>query len=158
VDEMLRIFFKFNRRLLRDPCRCALRSLTCYFEVVTESALTPGIIAAIQTFADRINFHPHLHFLMTEGGVDEAGIFHKIPRLLDSRLAEIFAREVLAMLVRKELLSPEWAERILSWRHTGFNVHSIVRTKTKPEGDRPYPPTRGRSWSVTMAFTPMSIG
>jgi len=27
------------------------------------------------------------------------------------------------MLVRKELLSPEWAERILSWRHTGFNVH-----------------------------------
>jgi len=28
------------------------------------------------------------------------------------------------MLVRKELLSPEWAERILSWPHSGFNVHS----------------------------------
>jgi hypothetical protein len=41
-----------------------------------------------------------------------AGVFHKIPRIDDSRLAEIFAREVLAMLVRKELLSPEWAERI----------------------------------------------
>ena len=40
------------------------------------------------------------------------------------------------MLVRKELLSPEWAERILSWRHTGFNVHSLVRTKTKPEAER----------------------
>jgi len=26
-------------------------------------------------------------------------------------------------LVRKERLSLEWAERILSWRHTGFNVH-----------------------------------
>jgi hypothetical protein len=38
----------------------------------------------------------------------------------DTRLTEIFAREVLADLVRKELLSPEWAERILSWRHTGF--------------------------------------
>ena len=35
-------------------------------------------------------------------------------RIDDSRLTEIFAREVLAMLVRKELLSPEWAERILS--------------------------------------------
>jgi hypothetical protein len=78
----------------------------------------------------------HLHFLATEGGVDEAGVFHKIPRIDDSRLAEIFAREVLAMLVRKELLSPEWAERILSWRHTGFNVHSLVRTKTKPEAER----------------------
>jgi hypothetical protein len=73
---------------------------------------------------------------VTEGGVDEAGVFHKIPRIDDSRLAGIFAREVLAMLVRKELLSPEWAERILSWRHTGFNVHSLVRTKTKPEAER----------------------
>jgi len=44
-------------------------------------------------------------------------------RIDDSRLTEIFAREVLAMLVRKELLSPEWAERILSWPHSGFNVH-----------------------------------
>lgn len=46
-----------------------------------------------------------------------------------------FAREVLADLVRKELLSPEWTERILSWRHTGFSVHSRVRTKSKLEAD-----------------------
>jgi hypothetical protein len=43
---------------------------------------------------------------------------------------------VLAFLVGRELLSPEWAERILSWRHTGFNVHSRVRAKTKPEAER----------------------
>lgn len=30
---------------------------------------------------------------------------------------------------------PEWAERILSWRHTGFHVHSLVRTKTKLEAE-----------------------
>jgi len=29
-------------------------------------------VAAIQTFGDRINLHPHLHYLVTEGGVDEA--------------------------------------------------------------------------------------
>jgi len=80
-------------------------------------------------------FHPHLHFLVTEGGMDAAGVFHEIPRIDDARLAEIFAREVLAMLVRKELLSPEQAERILSSRHTGFNVHSRVRAWTKPEAD-----------------------
>ena len=103
---------------------------------MTGSALTPGVIAAIQTFGDRINLHVHLHLLVTEGGVDAAGVFHKIPRIDDSRLAELFGREVLAMLVRKELLSPEWAERILSWPHTGFNVHSLVRAKTKPEAER----------------------
>jgi len=67
--------------------------------------------------------------------VDSAGVFHKIPRLDDSRLAEIFAREVLSFLVGRELLSPEWAERLLSWPHTGFNVHSLVRTKTKMEAE-----------------------
>ena len=44
--------------------------------------------------------------------MDAAGVFQKIPRIDDSRLAELFAREVLADLVRKELLSPEWTERI----------------------------------------------
>jgi hypothetical protein len=105
-------------------------------KALTGSALTPGVIAAIQTFGDRINLHVHLHLLVTEGGVDAAGVFHKIPRIDDSRLAELFGREVLEFLVRKELLSPEWAERILSWPHTGFNVHSLVRAKTKPEAER----------------------
>jgi len=40
------------------------------------------------------------------------------------------------VLVRKELLSPEWAERILSWRHAGFNVHSLVGTRMWPEAER----------------------
>jgi len=133
---MLRIFFKYNRRLLGELCRCALRSLTRYFEVTTGSELMPGVIAAIQTFGNRINLHPHLHFLVTEGGVDEAGRFHKIQRIDDSRLAELFAREVLGFLVHKELLSPGWAERLLSWRHTGFNVHSRVRARTKREAER----------------------
>jgi hypothetical protein len=44
---------------------------------------------------------------VTEGGVDRAGNFHRIPRLDDSLLAEIFGREVLALLVSKGLLSPE---------------------------------------------------
>jgi len=44
-------------------------------------------------------YHPHLHLLLTEGGADRAEIFHRLPRLDDARLAEIFAREVLALLV-----------------------------------------------------------
>jgi len=40
------------------------------------------------------------------------------------------------MLTGKELLNPEWAERLLSWRHSGFNVHSLVRTGTKAEAER----------------------
>jgi ribosomal protein S27E len=136
IPRMLRIFFRYNRRLLGELCRCALRSLTRYLEMTTGRELIPGVIAAIQTFGARINAHPHLHFLVTEGGVDKAGVFHKISRIDDSRLAELFGREVLSDLVSKQLLSPEWAERLLSWRHTGFNVHSRVRATTKTEAER----------------------
>jgi len=47
IPRMLRIFFKYNRRLLGDLCRCAFRSLTRYFEVLAGSELMPGVIAAI---------------------------------------------------------------------------------------------------------------
>ena len=136
IPKMLRIFFKFKRWLLGDLCCSAVRALTRYFEATTGNKLRPGIIVAVQTFGDRINFHPHLHFLVTEGGIDGAGVFHLVPRIDDARLEEIFAREVLYFLVRRELLSPEWAERLLSWRHTGFSVHSLVRARTKPEAER----------------------
>jgi hypothetical protein len=105
-------------------------------EAAAGTALEPGIVAVIQTFGDRINFHPHLHYLVTEGGVDEAGAFHKVSSFDDARLAEVFAWEVLEFLLLQELLSSEWAERILSWRHTGFSVHSRVRAKTKTEAER----------------------
>jgi hypothetical protein len=50
IPKLLRVFFKYKRRPLGDLCRCAHRSLTRYFEVLTGSVLTPGVIAAIQTF------------------------------------------------------------------------------------------------------------
>jgi aminoglycoside phosphotransferase (APT) family kinase protein len=47
------------------------------------------------------------------------------------------AVEAWAKLLRKaEGLAILRAERILSWRHTGFNVHSLVWTKTKPGAER----------------------
>ena len=136
IPKMLRLFFKFKRRLLGDLCRCAVRAFLFYFQAAAGKTLEPGVIAVIQTFGDCINFHPHLHFLVTEGGVDEAGVFQKMSSFDDDRLAEVFAREVLGFLVGRELLSPEWAERLLSWRHTGFSVHSRVRAKTKPEAEQ----------------------
>jgi len=82
--------------------------LTRYFKVLAASKLIPGVIAAIQTFGNRINVHPRLYFLVTEGAVDKAGLFYEISPIDDWRLAEPFGWEVLADLLRKELLRPEW--------------------------------------------------
>jgi hypothetical protein len=106
IPKTPRVFFKFRRKLLGELCRCAVKALSVYIGVLPGEELVPGVIAAIQTFGDRINFHPHLHFLATEGGVDGAGIFHEIPRLDDSRLAEIFARGVPPAPGRKRAPQP----------------------------------------------------
>jgi len=45
----------------------------------------------------------------------------------ETLLLDVPHRQVVFTIIRKKLLSPEWAERLLSWTHTGFNVHSRVR-------------------------------
>jgi hypothetical protein len=50
----------------------------------------------------------HLHFLVTAGGVDREGLFHSIPRIDDSRLAELFAREVLAAMGKRPKRRSAW--------------------------------------------------
>ena len=57
---------------------------------------------------------PHLQFLVTESKVDETGVFQRMSSFDDARLGEVFAREVLGFHVGRELLSPEWAERVPS--------------------------------------------
>ena len=69
IPKTLRIFFKYRRRLLGELSRASVKALTVYFEALAGEPLVPGIIVAVQTFCDRINFHPHLHLLVTEGGM-----------------------------------------------------------------------------------------
>ena len=76
IPKMLRIFFKYNRSLLSSLCRCGKEALEKYFRATTRRVISPAIIAVIQSFGSRVNFHPHLHFLVTEGGIDKEGRFH----------------------------------------------------------------------------------
>lgn len=96
TPKMLRIFFKYKRRLLGSLSHAAVASLLKYFQAATGRELVPGVVASIQTFGDRINLHPHLHCLVSEGGKDEQGRFHHLQSFDDPLLAEFFSREVFA--------------------------------------------------------------
>jgi len=67
VPKMLRLFFRYKRALLSPLSLAAVHALLKYFRAVTGLELMPGVVAVIQTFGDRINFHPHIHILATEG-------------------------------------------------------------------------------------------
>ncbi|HDJ22708.1 MAG TPA: hypothetical protein ENF17_02305 [Candidatus Aminicenantes bacterium] len=68
VPKMLRLFFRFKRKLLNSLCLYAVSTLVKFLRTATGLELMPGVVAVIQTFGDRINFHPHIHVLVTEGG------------------------------------------------------------------------------------------
>jgi hypothetical protein len=93
-------------------------------------------VASIQTFGQKINLHPHLHFLVTEGGEDSEERFHHLAEFQDSLLADFFKHEVFSLLLRQELISEAVVEKIVGWRHSGFSVHSKVKVKTKKEAAR----------------------
>lgn len=90
----------------------------------------------IQTFGERINVHPRLHLLVTEGGKHEEGFFHKVPSFDDTLIAQFFSREVFSLLLKEGLISLEWVRKILGWRHTGLHAHSKVQGKSKKQVDR----------------------
>jgi ribosomal protein S27E len=81
IPKMLRIFFKYKLRLLGDLCQAAVQALLKYLQATTGTELRPGIVASIQTFGEKINLHPHLHCLVTEGGEDSEGRFHHVASL-----------------------------------------------------------------------------
>ena len=136
IPKIIRPFFRYNRALLGDLCLSAIRAITLYMKARADRDLMPGVVAVIQTFGNRLNFHPHLHMLVTEGGRTKDGSFQPAPIFNDTALTRIFAHEVLGLLVSKDLISPETEEKILSWRHTGFNVHSKVRTTSTEDARR----------------------
>jgi len=109
---------------------------TWVVQAVTGEELVPGVVACMQTFGQKINLHPHLHFLLTEGGEDSDGKFHHVASFQDSLLAEFFKCEVFSLLLGEELISEALVEKIASWHHSGFSVHSKVKASTKEEAER----------------------
>ncbi len=87
-------------------------------------------------WSELINFHPHLHFLVTEGGRDKQDRFHKVSSINDSLLCRFFTREVFSLLLHKQLINRDLIQKILHWQHNGFNVHSKVRAERKEEAER----------------------
>jgi len=73
---------------------------------------------------------------VTEGGTAPDGAFHRVSRFHDEVIQEIFTHEVFSLLLQEKLIGLSMVQKILNWRHTGFSVHSKVRTESKSEAER----------------------
>ncbi len=71
IDEGLRVIFQKHRELLKPLMDEAVRIIQDWYQ--KKNKITPGIIAGLHTFGARMNFNPHVHMLVTMGGMNKNG-------------------------------------------------------------------------------------
>ena len=75
-----------------------------------------------------------MHALVSRGGWTREGRWVPVA-YVDEHAAElVFRHRVMRFLKEEGLLSAERAELLLSWRHTGFSVHTRVRVEPEDGG------------------------
>lgn len=68
IPKRLRVYFRFDRRLLGKLCRTAYDTVCEVFKLEVDGDCgIPAMIGAVQTFGDLIHFHPHIHTIVAEG-------------------------------------------------------------------------------------------
>jgi len=123
LPKIIRRYFLYDRGLLRELSHCVWESLKTFLGMVFPEDAIPGAVIAVQTFGDFLNFNPHCHVLCSDGSFFESGAFKVAPTVDTQALEKVFQHKVLSMLLRKGKITEEVAKLILSWRHSGFNVH-----------------------------------
>jgi len=127
VPKRLRPYFLWRRKLLGDLARVAARTATAFVRAtLDEPELSVGIVLSIQTHGSLLNWQPHIHALVTDGGFRPDGAFVRLRAHSAEVLTEAFRRGVLKLFVERELFEPEVAEGMLDWLHSGFSVHDGV--------------------------------
>jgi Putative transposase len=128
VPKMLRVYFRRDRRLLGKLSRCAADAMKTLFRAASkDTKAVPGIIVVIQTYGDLVNFHPHLHALVSDGVFTPTGWFVAFPKIDLYVLEHLFRHRVLRLLLRERRIDEAVIRKLLGWRHSGFSLHNAVR-------------------------------
>lgn len=131
VPKRLRFYFMRNRKLLGLLVMAAANTLCKSLgNGKSRKGIRPGIVSLIQTHGDSLDWNSHLHLIVTDGVVDysdPAKPTFKSCRYWDMRvMADIFRFELIEAMFKAGVLTPEVANNLLSWKHSGFHVHATV--------------------------------
>ena len=128
IPKMLRPYFRYHRDLLKDLCRIAHECVRDVMRVsLDQPDGMPGIVMAIHTFGEYLDFHPHLHLLMAEGLFLRDERFLVLPENGMNAVEELFRAKLITFLSKQGFLPPERARMLKEWKHSGFNVHRSRR-------------------------------
>ncbi len=129
---MLRQNFHRDREMLTALCRAAADATQQFYRCgLGRDDVSVGLVLHPQLFGDKLNFHPHLHGICTDGAFDTRGNFHRLPIDMQDDitvLQKLFERNVLDFMVERGRISQRLRDdMLLNWKHTGFSADASVR-------------------------------
>ena len=97
IPEELRLFFLADRSLL-NCLFSAVRSvvLRMFHKINKSMNFTPGLICVLHTFGRSLQWNPHVHCLITEGGVSDNGFWRKVTHFNYRCLRDSFCTALLS--------------------------------------------------------------
>lgn len=79
IDDSLRPFFFENRDLLNCLFSAVNSVVSRMFHNINKSeSFTPGFICVLHTFGRDLKWNPHIHCLISEGGIGNSGLWRNI--------------------------------------------------------------------------------
>jgi len=134
LPRALRVFFRFDGALAKELSQIVVREITRYIRAVTgHPDLEPGFVVIDQTFGTLPDsYHPHEHICATDGGFTPEGVFVPLPRVRKKDVAaicEVLRHRVLKWLVRREKITENFADCLLSWDNSGFSLDASRRIR-----------------------------
>jgi hypothetical protein len=128
MPKRFRAYFRYDRDLLKHLPRLGWETVRdVYRAVLDRDDVAPGMVGAPQTFGDLINWHPHLHALVTDGAFVKDGTFLPMPNDLAAEpFLKLWEHKIFALLLAEGRITERVVEQMRSWRHSGFSAHKSV--------------------------------
>jgi len=134
MTKRLRIFFRYDRRLLGKLCRLAYETIRdALRQACGAREAEPGYVGAIQTFSDLMGWHSHVHAIVSEGLFKRDGFFIRITKVDMERCTEIWRDRVFDLLLREAKIDENVVRSMRSWPHSGISIDNSVQIGSEDE-------------------------
>ncbi len=129
IPKRLRLYFRYDRKLLGKLAKAAYETvIESIPQLNKEVKFKPGAIVSIQTFGDLINFHPHIHMLLSDVAFDNCCDNRK-HFLKPNRLISLWQDKVFKLLEESGNIDKATIISMKCWQHSGFSINNSVKIK-----------------------------
>jgi hypothetical protein len=140
IPEDMRIIFRRDRELLGELPRLVNKVIKYGFTKMNKSEdYTPGIIAVIHTFGRDLKWNPHVHAIVTKGGIGKTRGFVKINFMPYPMLRKAWQKLLLDMIKKhyeNNIRMTNLVNQLYKKYPNGFYVNANRDVKNKKEATK----------------------